>query len=174
VCDAGSERQKEADTSGDRLQEAKKINGSLSSLGRVIKALTEQGAGSSHVPYRDSKLTHLLKVWSLAVDCRASLHIQDARAMIIKQNVWRLLHLELIQVSLLGMQDSIGGNCKAVIIANVSAADEHASQTAHTLAFAKRAKNIVNKASPAASSCQSGSMTVNAFLTTAVQVCCTV
>ena len=59
---AGSERQKEADTSGHRLQEAKKINGSLSSLGRVIKALTEQGAGSTHVPYRDSKLTHLLKV----------------------------------------------------------------------------------------------------------------
>lgn len=59
---AGSERQKEADTSGDRLQEAKKINGSLSSLGRVIKALTEQGAGFTHVPYRDSKLTHLLKV----------------------------------------------------------------------------------------------------------------
>ena len=58
----GSERQKEADTSGDRLQEAKKINGSLSSLGRVIKALTEQGGGSTHVPYRDSKLTHLLKV----------------------------------------------------------------------------------------------------------------
>lgn len=62
---AGSERQKEADTSGSRLEEAKKINGSLSSLGRVIKALTEQTgpAGSRpHVPYRDSKLTHLLKV----------------------------------------------------------------------------------------------------------------
>ena len=43
------------------------------------------------------------------------------------------------------MQDSIGGNCKAVIIANVSAAEEHASHTAHTLAFARRAKNIVNK-----------------------------
>ena len=43
------------------------------------------------------------------------------------------------------MQDSIGGNCKAVIIANVSAAGEHASHTAHTLAFARRAKNIVNK-----------------------------
>lgn len=61
---AGSERQKEADTSGHRLQEARKINGSLSSLGRVIKALTEQGpdGGATHIPYRDSKLTHLLKV----------------------------------------------------------------------------------------------------------------
>jgi Kinesin motor domain len=46
------------------------------------------------------------------------------------------------------MQDSIGGNCKAVIIANVSAAEEHASHTAHTLAFARRAKNIVNKVHP--------------------------
>lgn len=43
------------------------------------------------------------------------------------------------------MQDSIGGNCKAVIVANVSASEDHASHTAHTLAFARRAKNIVNK-----------------------------
>lgn len=47
----------------------------------------------------------------------------------------------------LTMQDSIGGNCKAVIIANVSAAEEHAGHTAHTLAFARRAKNIVNTVS---------------------------
>ncbi len=42
------------------------------------------------------------------------------------------------------VQDSIGGNCKAVIIATVSAAESHAAHTAHTLAFARRAKNIVN------------------------------
>jgi kinesin family member 5 len=40
------------------LEEAKKINQSLTSLGRVIKALS---SGDSHVPFRDSKLTHLLR-----------------------------------------------------------------------------------------------------------------
>lgn len=39
--------------------EAKRINQSLSALGSVIQALTE--SGRSHVPYRDSRLTHLLK-----------------------------------------------------------------------------------------------------------------
>lgn len=46
------------------------------------------------------------------------------------------------------MQDSIGGNCKAVFIANVCAAEAHAAHTAHTLAFARRAKNIVNTVRP--------------------------
>ncbi len=62
---AGSERQKETESCGSRFEEAKKINSSLSSLGRVIKALTDRGGsggGHMHIPYRDSKLTHILKV----------------------------------------------------------------------------------------------------------------
>ena len=41
------------------LGEAKQINKSLSSLGNVINALTD--AKVAHIPYRDSKLTRLLK-----------------------------------------------------------------------------------------------------------------
>jgi len=41
------------------LEEAKKINLSLSALGNVIKALVD--GASKHVPYRDSKLTRLLQ-----------------------------------------------------------------------------------------------------------------
>ena len=55
---AGSERQKKTGAEGDRLKEAIKINLSLSALGNVINALVE---ASSHVPYRDSKLTLLLQ-----------------------------------------------------------------------------------------------------------------
>ena len=40
------------------LIEAKKINTSLSTLSKVIQALSEK---SNHVPYRDSKLTRLLQ-----------------------------------------------------------------------------------------------------------------
>lgn len=55
---AGSERQKKTGATGSRLEEAKKINLSLTALSNVINALAE---GKSHVPYRDSKLTRLLQ-----------------------------------------------------------------------------------------------------------------
>ncbi|KND04175.1 uncharacterized protein SPPG_01608 [Spizellomyces punctatus DAOM BR117] len=56
---AGSERQSKTGASGDRLKEATKINLSLSALGNCISALVD--GKSSHVPYRDSKLTRLLQ-----------------------------------------------------------------------------------------------------------------
>lgn len=59
---AGSERQKSTDAAGERLKEASAINKSLSALGNVIKALVDLADGKErHVPYRDSKLTFLLK-----------------------------------------------------------------------------------------------------------------
>lgn len=56
---AGSERQSKTQATGDRLNEANKINLSLSALGNVISALVD--GKSKHVPYRDSKLTRLLQ-----------------------------------------------------------------------------------------------------------------
>jgi len=55
---AGSEMVGKTGATGNVLQEAKMINRSLSALGNVIKALTEN---SKHIPYRDSKLTRLLQ-----------------------------------------------------------------------------------------------------------------
>jgi hypothetical protein len=55
---AGSEKQKKTGSTGLRFKEATKINLSLSALMNVITALVD--GRSSHVPYRDSKLTRLL------------------------------------------------------------------------------------------------------------------
>ncbi|CEG50191.1 kinesin-like protein [Plasmopara halstedii] len=56
---AGSERANVSGTSGDRLKEGAMINKSLTTLGRVISALSKQA--SDRIPYRDSTLTWLLK-----------------------------------------------------------------------------------------------------------------
>lgn len=56
---AGSERQGKTGAVGERLKEATKINLSLSALGNVIAALVD--GKSTHIPYRDSKLTRLLQ-----------------------------------------------------------------------------------------------------------------
>ena len=55
---AGSERINKTGATGQVLEEAKKINLSLTKLGICIKSLTD---GSLHVPFRDSKLTFFLK-----------------------------------------------------------------------------------------------------------------
>lgn len=59
---SGSERQKATDTAGDRLKEASMINNSLLCLGQVINSLVDREKGKEkHVPFRDSKLTFLLR-----------------------------------------------------------------------------------------------------------------
>jgi hypothetical protein len=57
---AGSERAKKTHASGDVFAEGVNINKGLLALGNVIVALSSGGV-SSHVPYRDSKITRILK-----------------------------------------------------------------------------------------------------------------
>jgi len=98
---AGSERVKKTGTDGVTLKEASYINKSLSFLEQVVKALGEPGR--DHIPYRQSKLTHLLK-------------------------------------------DSLGGNCKTAMIANIWPEKKMLEETISTLRFAQRMQKVYNDA----------------------------
>jgi len=56
---AGSEKISKTGATGHTLEEAKIINKSLTTLGRVINNLTD--GKSQHIPYRESKLTRVLQ-----------------------------------------------------------------------------------------------------------------
>ncbi|CAD8189657.1 unnamed protein product [Paramecium pentaurelia] len=67
---AGSERIKKSKASGDRLNEARSINSSLTALGKCIHALTDPK--NTFVPFRDSKLTRILQE-ALGGNCKTAL-----------------------------------------------------------------------------------------------------
>jgi kinesin family protein 6/9 len=99
---AGSERVKKTGSTGVTLKEATYINRSLTFLEQVVVALTEKkGRANDHVPYRQSKLTHILK-------------------------------------------DSIGGNCKTVMVAAIWPEPQFLQETLSTLNFAQRMGGVVN------------------------------
>mgnify|MGYP002624180383 CR=1 FL=1 len=101
---AGSERASVTKNKGIRLIEGANINKSLLTLGNCINALSGKSEKGSkiYVPYRDSKLTRLLK-------------------------------------------DSLGGNSRTVMIANISPFIYNFDDTYNTLKYAERAKCIKTK-----------------------------
>ncbi|KAK8633648.1 hypothetical protein V6N13_014491 [Hibiscus sabdariffa] len=67
-----AERVGKIEAEGERLKESQFINKSLSALGDVISALASK---SGHIPYRNSKLTHMLQS-SLGGDCKTVMFVQ--------------------------------------------------------------------------------------------------
>ncbi|KAK1174680.1 kinesin-like protein KIF27 isoform X1 [Acipenser oxyrinchus oxyrinchus] len=58
---AGSERAAKTGNTGERFKESIQINSGLLALGNVISALGDPKRKSLHVPYRDAKITRILK-----------------------------------------------------------------------------------------------------------------
>ncbi|KAL9939783.1 hypothetical protein V8E36_001600 [Tilletia maclaganii] len=69
---AGSERAAATRNNGARMKEGANINKSLLALGNCINALCVSDGRGKHVPYRNSKLTRLLK-FSLGGNCRTTM-----------------------------------------------------------------------------------------------------
>jgi hypothetical protein len=84
---AGSERVRVTGATGQRLEETKKINQSLSALGNVIAALTDP-RGRQHIPYRDSKLTRILED-SLGGNCKTTMMAMISPALEVRWPRWR-------------------------------------------------------------------------------------
>ena len=96
---AGSERASMTHNVGQRMIEGANINRSLLALGNCINALAGHAKQRGYIPYRDSKLTRLLK-------------------------------------------DSLGGNCRTIMICTCSPSHLYYEETLNTLKYANRAKNI--------------------------------
>ncbi|KAM7166525.1 kinesin-like protein KIF27 isoform 2-T3 [Macrochelys suwanniensis] len=58
---AGSERVTKTGNTGERFKESIQINSGLLALGNVISALGDPKRKSVHIPYRDAKITRILK-----------------------------------------------------------------------------------------------------------------
>ncbi|XP_075344349.1 kinesin-like protein KIF27 [Mycteria americana] len=58
---AGSERVTKTGNTGERFKESIQINSGLLALGNVISALGDPKRKSIHIPYRDAKITRILK-----------------------------------------------------------------------------------------------------------------
>ncbi|XP_056135244.1 kinesin-like protein KIF27 [Lampris incognitus] len=103
---AGSERAGKTGNTGMRLKESVHINTGLLALSNVIRALSDPGrnrrgnsSNSNHVPYRDAKITRLLRdslggtAHTLMVACVSPSHHSVAETLSVLQFACRARHI---------------------------------------------------------------------------------
>ena len=158
VMNAGGIGRGGTDNNSKRLNEGANINKSLLALANCISALADQakhkGGSHAHVPYRDSKLTRLLKD-SLGGACRtlsewtfsyphSNPHSKPVR------HTWHSPRARtcVMCVCVIAGGSHILPNSKIrslAVIANVSPASDQFDETLNTLKYADRAKRIRTK-----------------------------
>jgi kinesin family protein C2/C3 len=118
---AGSERVDKSEAVGERLKEAQHINRSLSALGDVISALAQK---STHIPYRNSKLTQVLQ------DSLGNMSIT------ISSYYLCFLHRSY------HFSSEIGGQAKTLMFVHINPELNALGETISTLKFAERVASI--------------------------------
>ena len=119
---AGSERAAATTNMGQRMVEGANINKSLLALGNCINALCESGGAVRHVPYRNSKLTRLLK-FSLGGNCKTvmivciaptSIHFDDTHNTLVYAERATKIKTKVITRNVVNVDRHVGRYVEAI------------------------------------------------------------
>ncbi|KZV65810.1 kinesin-domain-containing protein [Peniophora sp. CONT] len=128
---AGSERAAATTNMGQRMVEGANINKSLLALGNCINSLCESGGAIRHVPYRNSKLTRLLK-FSLGGNCKTvmivcvaptSLHFDDTHNTLIYAERATKIKTRVVTRNVLNVNRHVGQYVEAITKLNAEVAE---------------------------------------------------
>ncbi|KAI9063194.1 kinesin-domain-containing protein [Trametes sanguinea] len=128
---AGSERAAATTNMGQRMVEGANINKSLLALGNCINALCESGGAIRHVPYRNSKLTRLLK-FSLGGNCKTvmivcvaptSAHFDDTHNTLIYAERATKIKTKVVTRNVVNVDRHVGQYVEAINRLNLEVAE---------------------------------------------------
>ncbi|KAH9071651.1 kinesin-domain-containing protein [Lactarius deliciosus] len=128
---AGSERAAATTNMGQRMVEGANINKSLLALGNCINALCESGGAIRHVPYRNSKLTRLLK-FSLGGNCKTvmivcvaptSIHFDDTHNTLIYAERATKIKTRVVTRNVVNVNRHVGQYVEAINRLNAEVAE---------------------------------------------------
>ncbi|EKM80463.1 hypothetical protein AGABI1DRAFT_73694 [Agaricus bisporus var. burnettii JB137-S8] len=128
---AGSERAAATTNMGQRMVEGANINKSLLALGNCINALCESGGAIRHVPYRNSKLTRLLK-FSLGGNCKTvmivciaptSAHFDDTHNTLVYAERATKIKTKVVTRNVVNVDRHVGRYVEAINRLNLEVAE---------------------------------------------------
>jgi len=132
---AGSERLSTTGATGDRLKEATNINSSLSTLGDVIRKLSDQGISNSK-----------MMNGSISNGANGANGVGDdanVESAVTRRSSVSNVHIPYRNSILTWiLKDSLGGNSKTAIVATISPSESSYAESLNTLRYLERAKYI--------------------------------